>query len=122
MHVRLFLTLGLGVAMASPCTAQQPERWQITLANSVMLWNVALLRLAADSLIVRHADTTARVAVRDITELRLARASDDATGALPSGEQVYQFPVWDVDQKRRMIQQILLGRGAAETAPPRRSP
>ena len=121
MHVRLFLTLGLGVAMASPCTAQQPERWQITLANSVMLWNVALLRLAADSLIVRHADTTASVAVRDITELRLARASDDAPGA-PSGEQVYQLPVWDVDQKRRMIQQILRGRGAAETAPRGRSP
>ncbi len=122
MHVRLLLTLGLGMAMAAPCLAQQPERWRITLANSVILWNVSLVSLASDSLIVRHADTTAKVAVRHITELRLVRSSDEAAGPDAPVDQVYQLPVWDIAQKRRVIQQILREGGAPQTAPPGRSP
>ena len=88
----------------------------------MILWKVGLVSPASDSLIVRHADTTASVAVRDITELRLVRSSGEAARRDAPVDQIYQLPVWDVAQKRRVIQQIFRERGAPQTAPPGRSP
>lgn len=71
-------TLGLVAAIsASPLAAQtdasapSADRWQLTLTDQSYVWNVRLVRLSGDTLIVRTHDSLVATPIQDITEIQL---------------------------------------------------
>lgn len=119
MNRALLLTLlvALGAAPAFPLAAQD-ERWQATLDGQEYVWDVRLVRLEGDSLVVRQADTLRVIPVERISELRLIRKSqvslgDGATagalGALMGGDdEVYDLTPLEFADRIRAIQKIFL--------------
>ncbi len=107
----------LTLAFAAPAAAQD-ERWQVTLDNQDYVWDIRLVRLEGDSLVVRQADTLRSVPVEDITEIRLIRKSEvqigDGAGAgtmnaLTGGDdEIYDFTPLEFADRLRAIQKILL--------------
>lgn len=65
---------------AASLAAQEDQRWQITLDQDQYVWDVRLLRLDGDSLVVRQADSSLRVPVELISEIRLIRKSEMRLG------------------------------------------
>jgi hypothetical protein len=104
-------------ALASPLLAQD-DRWQITLDGDQYVWDIRLVRLDGDSLIVRQADTLLRVPVAQIKELRLIRKSEvqlgtgataGAMNALVGGDdEVYDLTTLEYADRIRAVQKILL--------------
>ena len=125
---RVLLTLGFSAIMAVPCAAQE-ARWRITLVSATVLWDVALVGLEEDLLLVRQNDSTSAVPLREITELRRVPSEEEPTLAarprIGDGQDqrlLYQFPVWDLAQKRRTIEQILREQGAVDQPAPVATP
>jgi hypothetical protein len=101
---------------ATPLAAQQDDRWQIRLDQDRYVWDVRLVRLDGDSLVVTQADSSLSLPVGRITELRLVRRSEmrvgegaPAIGALTGGDdEVYDFTPLDFAARMRAIQKIFL--------------
>lgn len=102
--------------LALPCTAQ--ERWQLTLASGQYHWDLRLVRLDGEALVVRHADTTIAVPVREITELRRVAKSlkrvgggDDGRAVLGSlmgaDDEVYQLTLATLPDRLAIIRNVL---------------
>jgi hypothetical protein len=108
--------LALTVLGAAPLTAQEDDRWQITLDQDRYVWDVRLVRLDGDSLVVRQADSSLGVPVGRITEIRLIRKSEvqpgdgaTAMSALTGGDdEVYDFTPLEFAERVRAIQKIFL--------------
>jgi hypothetical protein len=108
--------LSLTVLGAAPLTAQEDDRWQITLDQDRYVWDVRLVRLDGDSLVVRQADSSLAVPVERITEIRLIRKSEVQPGdgamamsALTGGDdEVYDFTPLEFAERVRAIQKIFL--------------
>jgi hypothetical protein len=102
--------------LGTPLTAQEDDRWQITLDQDRYVWDVRLVRLDGDSLVVRQADSSLRVPVGRITEIRLIRKSEVQPGdgamamsALTGGDdEVYDFTPLEFAERVRAIQKIFL--------------
>jgi hypothetical protein len=108
--------LALTVLGATPLAAQEDDRWQITLDQDRYVWDVRLVRLDGDSLVVRQADSSLGVPVGRITEIRLIRKSEVQPGdgaaamsALTGGDdEVYDFTPLEFVERVRAIQKIFL--------------
>jgi len=110
-------TLVALMALARPLLAQD-DRWQITLANDQYVWDIRLVRLDGDSLVVRQSDSLVRVPVGQINELRLIRKSEvqlgagataGAMSALVGGDdEVYDLTPLEFADRLRTVQKILL--------------
>jgi len=112
-------SLALLVA-ASPCVGQTPadsDRWQVTMGEGQVLWDVRLMKLAGDSLYTQRGDSVAVVPVARITELRLIKKSEmqvggpagGAMGALMgSDDEVYDLTTLEFPERLRAVQKILL--------------
>jgi hypothetical protein len=113
--------LGVAIVLAlalssSPLAAQQDDRWQVTLDRDEHLWDVRLVRLDGDLLVVRQADSLRRLPVARITEVRLIRKSEMRLGdgaaamsALTGGDdEVYDFSPLDFAERLRAMQKIFL--------------
>src|SRR5688572_15393423 len=107
------------LAAAIPLVAQeQDERWQVTLDDREYVWDIRLVRLDGDSLIVRQADTLRSLPVEDITEIRLIRKSEiqlgDGAGAgvmsaLTGGDdEIYDLTPLEFADRLRVVQKIFL--------------
>lgn len=114
--------LGLLVALvgltASTATAQnkQDDRWQLTLENGDYVWDIRLVKLDGQDLVYTRADSTGKVPVADIHEVRRihktqAALNEGAAGAMPaltgSDDEVYDLGTLDFDGKLRAIRGIL---------------
>ena len=104
-------------ALAHPLCAQD-ERWQITLDDQRYVWDIRLVALAGDSLIVRQSDSLVPVPVGHIDEIRLIQKSRvDITGgpatagamsALVGGDdEIYDLTTVAPAERRRTIEKIL---------------
>lgn len=110
-------TLATLMALARPLLAQD-DRWQITLDNEQYVWDIRLVRLDGDSLVVRQSDSLVRVPVGRINELRLIRKSEvqlgagataGAMSALVGGDdEVYDLTPLEFADRIRTVQKILL--------------
>jgi hypothetical protein len=110
-------TLVALMALARPLLAQD-DRWQITLDNDQYVWDIRLVRLDGDSLVVRQSDSLVRVPVARINELRLIRKSEvqlgagataGAMSALVGGDdEVYDLTPLEFADRIRTVQKILL--------------
>jgi hypothetical protein len=121
--IRFALGLLLSVVLtglAPPAAAQQgadPDRWQVTLGDGRILWDVRLVKLEGESLHVSRGDSLGVVSVGQITELRLIRKSevrfgDGAAGAMPalmgSDDEVYDLTPLEFADRLRAVQKVLL--------------
>ena len=110
-------TLAALIVLAGPLAAQD-DRWQVTLDNEQYVWDIRLVKLEGDSLVVRQSDTLRRVPVAQIKELRLIRKSEvdlgdggaaGAMNALVGGDdEVYDMTPLDFADRLRTVQKILL--------------
>ena len=110
------------VALAASSLAAQDERWQVTLDGEEYVWDVRLVRLAGDSLVVRQADSLRPLPVEHISELRLIRKSqvqlgDGATAGamgaiMGTDDEIYDFTPLEFAERIRAIQKILLNHPA----------
>lgn len=115
--MRRFMLLGLLAVLAhpAPSVAQaRADRWQITLQNDDLLWDIRLVSLEGDKLTYRQADSTGVVPVADVKEMRLFQASEmqmgtagAAFGALTgSDDVVFDMTLLDFAERLRTVQQI----------------
>jgi hypothetical protein len=125
LRYKSFLFAAAFLAGAAPLQAQQDdqgvrperERWQVTLDGEKYVWDIGLVRLDGDSLVVRQSDTLARLPVEHITEIRLIRSSTmelgtGAAGAINaltgSDDEIYDFTPLEFAERIRAIQKILV--------------
>ena len=110
--------LALILALAAPLAAQD-DRWQVTLEGDHYVWDIRLVRLDGDSLVVRQSDSLVRVPVALINEIRLIRKSEaqmtgggataGAMNALVGGDdEIYDLTPLEFADRLRTIQKILL--------------
>ncbi len=110
-------TLVALLALAQPLVAQD-DRWQITLDNDQYVWDIRLVRLDGDSLVVRQSDSLVPVPVARIKELRLIRKTEvelggnDAAGAMNAlvggDDEVYDLTTLEFADRIKTVQKILL--------------
>lgn len=124
---RLFACLVLLATLAVPAEAQSKsdDRWQITLENGGIVWDVRLKQLVDDRLEVTQADSVVAVKVGEIREMRRFRKSDmqigegTTAGAMAAltgvDDEVFDFGPLDFGARMRAVQQILLQRPAPPT-------
>ena len=112
------LSLALVAHLAAAPLLAQDERWQVTLDDQEYVWDIRLVRLDGDSLIVRQADTLRSLPVEDITEIRLIRKSEiqlgagagaGAMSALTGGDdEIYDLTPLEFADRLRVVQKIFL--------------
>jgi len=113
-------TLVLLLALAHTARAQE-DRWQVTLDDERYVWDIRLVRLEGDSLVVRQSDSLVSVPVAHINEIRLIRKSEVHVGAGEGGggagamsalvggdDEVYDLTPLEFADRLRTIQKILL--------------
>jgi hypothetical protein len=112
-------TLALLLLALAPPMAAQDDRWQVTLDGDRYVWDIRLVRLDGDSLVVRQSDSLVRVPVAHVNEIRLIRKSEvqitgggataGAMNALIGGDdEVYDLTPLEFADRLRTIQKILL--------------
>ena len=115
-------TLTLSLISLAPLHAQS-DRWQVTVDADTYVWDVQLVRLDGDSLVVMQSDSLVRVPVDHITELRLIRKTEMRAGdasaaatmnALTGGDdEIYDLSQLEFADRLRTIQKILFEHPAA---------
>ena len=113
------LVLGLVTLHDRPAQAQDDgsrDRWQVTLDDDRYVWNVGLVELSGDTLIVRQSDSLVRTPVGRIRELRRFQkmqleVGDEHGSAIRalSGAQddIYDLAALGPGARREAIQKIL---------------
>ncbi|HYC32215.1 MAG TPA: hypothetical protein VEB59_07985 [Gemmatimonadales bacterium] len=110
--------LPLLVALAAAPLAAQQERWQVTLDNQEYVWDIRLVRLNGDSLIVRQSDSMRAIPVERISEIRLIQKSEVQLGAGATGgamnalmggdDEIYDLTPLEFADRIKAIQKIFL--------------
>ena len=113
-------TLVLLLALAQTARGQD-DRWQVTLDDERYVWDIRLVRLDGDSLVVRQSDSLVSVPVAHINAIRLIRKSEVHVGAGGAGggagamsalvggdDEVYDLTPLEFADRLRTIQKILL--------------
>ena len=104
--------------LAAPLAAQQNDRWQVALDDGGYVWDIRLVRLDGDTLIVSRSDSLIPVPLAHATEIRLIRKSRvDLTGgpatagamsALVGGDdEVYDLMPLDLADRREAVRKLL---------------
>ena len=114
-HILLGL-LAVLVAPAPSAAQAKADRWQITLQNDDLLWDIRLVSLDGDRLTYRQADSTGVVPVANVKEMRLFQASEmqmgtagAAFGALTgSDDVVFDMTLLDFAERLKTVQQVML--------------
>ena len=113
-------TLVLLLGLVQTARAQD-DRWQVALDDERYVWDIRLVRLDGDSLVVRQSDSLLSVPVAHINEIRLIRKSEIHVGAGGPGgaagamsalvggdDEVYDLTPLEFGDRLRTIQKILL--------------
>ena len=127
--MKILIMLLVALAASTPASAdaqapadaggppRRPDRWQVQVAGGQYLWDVRLVRLSGDSLVVSQSDSVVTVPLADIGELRLMHPTEmrvgggarEALGALSGADdEVFDLSTADVEERRRVVQQILV--------------
>ncbi len=120
--LRLGIAVGLGLIVygALPAAAQTAaptdDRWQFTLDDQQYVWDVRLVKLVGDTLIVRQSDSLIRAPIARINEMRTLQRTTllvgdghySAINTLAGGNaEVYDLARLDFAERRSAIQNIL---------------
>jgi len=124
--VKPILLAGLALLGAARGSAQQDERWQVTLNDGRIIWELRLVQLKGDTLVVRHGDSTYSVAVGQVDELRLAQKSERRQTAEPNryggvlggaDDEIHRLTLYTLNERRQIIEQVFKDH-APQTSPP----
>jgi hypothetical protein len=107
--------LYLLLCFAAPLHAQT-DRWQVALDGDKYVWDIQLVRLDGDSLVVKQSDSLVGVPVEHINEIRLIKKVEvdlgaGAAGAMNAltggGDEIYDLSALDLPERLRKVQKIL---------------
>lgn len=115
--MRTIVLLCFALAGAVPCAAQRArgDRWQLTLNNGTTLWDLRLVKLAGDTLVVRNNDSTYALPITQLDELRLVQKSERSlaqeqgrfAGVLNGGDDVpYRLTLYSLAERRQILRQV----------------
>ena len=113
--MRALWVAGIVLLGAAPVAAQQDERWQITLGDGKIIWELRLARFRGDTLAVRQGDSTLRFPINQVDELRLVRKAERRQTAEPNryggvlggaDDEVFRLTLYDLAERRQLVAQI----------------
>jgi len=113
--VRALWVAGIALLGAAALTAQQDDRWQITLNDGRILWDLHLVRFRGDTLVVQQGDSTFRFPISQVDELRLVRKAERRQTAEPNryggvlggaDDEVFRLTLYDLAERRQIVAQI----------------
>ena len=130
MKWRLIGALAAVVVCAAPGAAQaagkkeskeaqapaRPSRWQLGLSDGSYLWDLRLLRLDDDALVVTQADSTVRVPLQRIDELRRIRGAEELGAPAGIADQIFRVNHLSLEDRRRVVQTILSANASRSAA------
>jgi hypothetical protein len=108
-----------GIGLSLPRLAAAQDRWQLTLRDGTLMWDLRLMQLAGDTLVFRPADTprALRFPIMQVDVLRLVQKAEKRQGA-PDGQGtgnglmggtdlVWQLTLLDRGERLQVLHQIL---------------
>jgi len=113
--VRALWLAGMVLLSAAPLTAQRDDRWQMTLNDARILWELRLVRFRGDTLVVQQGDSTLRFPINQVDELRLVRKAERRQTAEPNryggvlggaDDEVFRLTLYDIAERRQILAQI----------------
>jgi hypothetical protein len=113
--VRTLLAAGIMLLGTAPVTAQGEDRWQLTLNDGTIVWELHLIRFRGDTLVVQQRDSTLRFPITQVDELRLVRKAERRQTAEPnryggvlggSDDEVFRLTLYNVVERRQIVAQI----------------
>ena len=113
--MRALWVAGIVLLGAAPVAAQQDERWQITLGDGKIIWELRLARFRGDTLAVQQGDSTLRFPINQVDELRLVRKAERRQTAEPNryggvlggaDDEVFRLTLYDLAERRQIVAQI----------------
>jgi hypothetical protein len=120
------LVAALALLGAGPGRAQQDDRWQVTLnPDGAIMWDLRLVRLQGDTLVLQRGDSIYRFPITRIDELRLVHKSERRQTAEPNryggvlsgtDDEEYRLTLYDLRERRQILEQIF------KEHPPQASP
>ena len=100
---------------AGPVRAQQGDRWQLTLNDGTIRWELHLIRFRGDTLAVQRGDSTFRFPITQVDELRLVRKAErrqtnepNRYGGVLGGadDEAFRLTLYDLVERRQILAQI----------------
>jgi len=113
--VRALWVAGIALLVAAPVAAQRDDRWQMTLNDGRILWDLHLVRFRGDTLAVQQGDSTLRFPITQVDELRLVRKAERRQtnepnrygGVLGGGDdEAFRLTLYDLAERRQILAQI----------------
>lgn len=113
--MRALVVAGWALLGAATAAAQQDDRWQVTLNDGTIIWELHLVRLRSDTLVLWGGDSTYRFPIGQVDELRLVRKSVRHQTAEPNryggvlggtDDEVHRLTLYGVSERRAIIEQI----------------
>ena len=113
--MRTLLVAGIILLGAAPVTAQPEDRWQLTLNDGTIVWELHLVRFRDDTLVVQQRDSTLRFPIAQVDELRLVRKAERRQTAEPnryggvlggSDDEVFRLTLYNLAERRQIVAQI----------------
>jgi len=101
--------------VAAPVAAQRDDRWQMTLNDGRILWDLHLVRFRGDTLAVQRGDSTFRFPITQVDELRLVRKAErrqtnepNRYGGVLGGadDEAFRLTLYDLVERRQILAQI----------------
>lgn len=115
--MRAFVALYLALAAAAPSAAeaQRGDRWQLTLNSGKTFWDLRLVKLTGDTLVVQDVDSLRAFPIAQIDELRLVQKSKRSItpeagryGGVLGGadDEIYRLTLYNLTERRQILRQI----------------
>ena len=122
--MRPLLCAALVLLGAAPGQAQQDDRWQVTLNDGRIVWDLHLVHFNNDTLAVRHADSTYSFPITQVDELRLVHKSERRLRGEPRGygsvlagtdDEVYRLTLYGLSERRHIFERVFQDHPPAES-------
>ena len=120
MRGRALLTVWLcGAGCAFPAVGAAQDRWQVTLHDGTIMWDLRIVRLAGDTLVFRDsgAGATRRLPVMQVDVLRLVQKAEKrqnapdgqgtGNGLMGGTDLIWQLTLLDRTERLSVVRQIL---------------
>ena len=113
--MRALWVAGIVLLVAAPVAAQRDDRWQMTLNDGRILWDLHLVRFRGDTLAVQQGDSTFRFPISQVDELRLVRKAErrqtnepNRYGGVLGGadDEAFRLTLYDLAERRQILAQI----------------
>ena len=113
--MRALWVAGIVLLVAAPVAAQRDDRWQMTLNDGRILWDLHLVRFRGDTLAVQQGDSTFRFPITQVDELRLVRKAErrqtnepNRYGGVLGGadDEAFRLTLYDLAERRQILAQI----------------